>query len=1027
MQLYIQQQDMLLRKIGRRKDEIRNHMISNRLPITDIVYRETPDFERYEDAVRAADYAPIRVGDRWGGGINGWFKMRFVIPADWRGREVAAYINLGGEACAFVDGKPYQGVDNNHEELLLTRSARGGESFEIVLDAMSHIWHQHANRPPVTFSRAEIATRNPEVQDYWFNLEILHLLAEQLPQESPRRAKIIYLLSKSVDAFDYTNTDEASLKKSALRANAILQPLLECRADASATNVAVHGHSHIDVAWLWPYRETKRKCARTFSTVMRMMEQYPEYVFSQSQAQLYEFTRQNYPALYEDIKKRVKEGRWDVTGSMWVEADCNLCSGESLIRQILVGKNFYKDEFGIETDVLWLPDVFGYSAALPQILKRARVNYFSTIKINWSQFNHFPYNTFYWQGIDGTRILSHFPPTTDYNAYPEPRKLIQQVRDFAEKDRCDWSLLSYGWGDGGGGPDRRHLEFLRRSKDLEGLPRCRQMKVSEFFHKIDGCEDLPVWVGELYLELHRGTYTTQARNKRYNRRCELLYRDAELWSSVAAPAGHAYPYQELHKQWRRILCNQFHDVIPGSSIREVYEDTDQMYPEILAVGEKAAGDALAVIAANVDTSGGGEAAAVVFNSLPWERSQVQHLTPNDDADRAVVGPDGKEVPVQAAGQSLAFLATAPPMGYSVYHVVKKRPARTRNELRVSRTRLENRFCRIELDSKGAIRSLVHKQTGREVVRQGERLNLLRLYEDKPNDFDAWDIDFFHDEKWEDVSDVQSIQVLSEGPLYAELQIARKFGKSQLRQTMRVYADNPRIDFVTWVDWHEDHKCLKALFPVDVNASEARYEIQFGNVERPTHSNTSWDFAKFEVAAHRWADISEEGFGVSLMNDCKYGHQTAGSEMRLTLLRSPKEPDYAADMGEHTFTYSLMPHAGDYIDAGTVRRGYELNVDMRTVMTKPSKGVFPKSRSFFSVDATNVVLETVKKAEREDATVLRLYECHNRRSKVSVKVGIPFKRVYECDLMEDNIASVSSRDGSFEFEIRPFEIRTFKVV
>lgn len=1026
MQLSDKKQEIFLQKIGRRKDEIRRHVISNVLPITDIVYRETEAFEKHDDAVRANDYRPIKVGDPWGGGINGWFKMRFVIPGEWKGKQVAAFINVGGEGCAFIDGKPYQGVDDNHEEVLLSASAKGGETFEIVVDAMSHIWHNPKDRTPKHVRRAELGTRNPEVQEYWFNLEVLSLLAEQLPSDSPRRAKIIYLLNKSVDAFDYTHTDEATLRKSALAANRILRPLMDCKADASATNVAVHGHSHIDVAWLWPYRETVRKCSRTFSSVMRMMEQYPEYIFSQSQAQLYEFTKINYPSLYEEIKKRVKEGRWDVTGSMWVEADCNLCSGESLVRQILVGKNFYKDEFGIETNVLWLPDVFGYAAALPQILKKARVDYFSTIKINWSQFNRFPYSTFYWQGIDGTRVLSHFPPTTDYNAYPDPRKMRQQVSQFVEKDRCDWSLLSYGWGDGGGGPDRRHLEFLKRYKDLEGLPRCRQMKVSEFFAKIDGCPDLPEWVGELYLELHRGTYTTQAANKRDNRRAELLYRDAELLCSVAAPMGLPYPYDGLHTQWKRILCNQFHDVIPGSSIGLVYEDTAAMYPEILEFGENTAKDALVRIADSIDSTGDGDA-LVLFNTLPWPRTDIVKAMLPGKGEYRVLDPSGSEVPSQVVDGCVTFVATMPSMGYATYRLVKKPASRFRTQLRATRNRLENRFYRIDLDSKGVIKSILHKETGREVLPEGARANLLQLFEDKPNDFDAWDIDVYYDDKWEDITDLQSIRVVEEGPVSAAVETIRRFGKSELRQKMVIYSDNPRIDFETWVDWHEDHKCLKASFPVDVNASKARYEIQFGNVERPTHTNTSWDTAKFEVAAHRWADISEEGFGVSLMNDCKYGHHTKLNVMRLTLLRSPKDPDPMADMGEHVFTYSLMPHAGDYIQAETVRRGYELNVPVRAMLVKPSKGALPKSKSFFEVDARNVVLETVKKAEKEDATILRFYECHNQRANVTVRCDLPFKRVCECDLMEDNIGpALASKDGEFSFEMKPFEIKTFKL-
>jgi len=1018
-------QGIYLRKIMRRKNEISRYLISNPLPVTDIEFRNTPKFEKFEEAIIATDYKPIRVGEQWGGGTNAWFKMRFVVPREFKGKEVALYIDIEGEGCAFVDGKPFAGVDPNHTEILITKSAKGGESFEIVIDAISKVWHNPKDKSPKILRRAEIATRNPEVREYYFNLEVLHQLAEQLPEESARRAKIVYTLNKSVDAFDYTHIDEASLKKSAIAANRILKPLLDCRADASATNVAVHGHSHIDVAWLWPYRETKRKVSRTFSTVMRLMEQYPEYIFSQSQAQLYEFCKQNYPSLYEEIKKRVREGRWDVTGSMWVEADCNLCSGESLIRQILFGKNFFKDEFGIETDVLWLPDVFGYAAALPQILKKARINYFSTIKINWSQLNKFPYSTFYWQGIDGTQVLSHFPPTTDYNAFPDPQKLLEQVREFKEKDRADWSLLSCGWGDGGGGPEARHMEFLRREKDLEGLPRTRWMKVSDFFHKIDGFADYPKWVGELYFELHRGTYTTQARNKMFNRKSELLYRDAEILSSIAASMGLQYPFDKLHDNWKDILLNQFHDVIPGSSVHEVYEDTEEMYPRILDAGREIVAGAIDRVVDNIDTAGEGKA-VVIFNTLPWYRNDIASIEVPHHGDFAIVDPNGSEIPAQRVGNSVFFGASVPSMGYTTYRIIERKPKRAPNQLKVTRNRLENRFYKIELDSKGVIRSLVEKSTGREVIPAGQRANLIRLYEDKPNDYDAWDIDLYYEDKFEDITDLQSINVVDKGPVYASVEMERHFGKSKLRQKLVVYADIPRIDFQTWVDWREDAKVLKATFPVDVNATKARYEIQFGNIERPTHTNTTWDLAKFEVCAHRWVDLSEEDFGVTLMNDCKYGHHTKGNEMRITLLRAPGDPDPIADRGEHTFTYSLMPHVGDYIQAEAVRRGYELNIPLNAQVVKSHNGTLPPTHSFFSVNAPNVVLETIKRAEKEDTTILRLYECHNQRTEVTVMIHVPFKRAYECDLMEDNISEIKSVNGAITFQMKPFEIKTIKL-
>ena len=1025
MSLVESRQHMLLRKISRRKEEIRASLATNIVPITDIGLWETPEFLKFDEAMAKAEFKPVKVGDLWGGGVNGWFRIRFQIPSEMKGRQVAAYMNLGGEGCAFIDGKAHQGVDCNHEELLLTLEAEGGESFEIFVDAMSHIWHSPHDKTPRKLQRAELGTRNPELEELYFNLEVLSELGWKLPADSPRRNKIVYLLNKCVDAFDYSDKSDESLKASAIRCNDMLKPLLDMPAVPSATNVAVHGHAHIDTAWLWPYRETMRKCARTFSSVMRNMEHYPEYIFSQSQPQLYEFTRDRYPELFEQIKQRVKEGRWDVTGSMWVESDCNVTSGESLVRQLLVGKNYFMDEFGVETDVLWLPDVFGYSAALPQILQKARVPYFSTIKINWSQFNKFPYNTFYWKGIDGTRVLAHFPPTTDYNAFPDVNKLHTQVNEFKEKDRSDWSLLSYGWGDGGGGPDRRHLELLRRAENLEGLPRCKQMHVSEFFKTIDDGTDYPEWVGELYLELHRGTYTTQGRNKRFNRQCELQYRDAEFLASVAMPLGYSYPYQDLHKQWRNILCHQFHDVIPGSSIRLVYEDTDKMYPEILAVSDKVKSEALGALVQQIDTSGEGQA-VVVYNTLPWNREDLVTVA-LDGSGKSVKGLDGSEVPCQAGDGTLTFKASVPSMGYAVYRVEESPAASEANDLIITENLLENRYYRVALDADGCISSLVHKATGREVVTPEGKLNTLRLYEDKPLDWAAWDIDFFYDTKWEDITQVDSIGVMESGPLSGTLEVLRSFGKSRIKQSIVLYADNPRIDFKTWVDWHEENKCLKAVFPVDVNATKARYEIQFGNVERHTHENTSWDLAKFEVVAHKWADISEEGFGVSLMNDCKYGHHVDGTEMRLSLLRAPKEPDEAADMGEHEFTYSLMPHEGTYVEADTVKLAYALNVPMQASVVDSHSGNLPASHSFFSVDAPNVILETVKKAEKEDTIIVRLYECHNKRATVKLNTSLPVRAAYECDLMEDNLHEVAFSDGHIHFEMKPFEIRTFKLV
>ena len=1026
--------NLLLRKIMRRRDEIGGFTASNHTPINDITIFETKDYLTYDEAVRAK-YRPFKVGEGWGrGGSNAWFRVSFTVPKEFAGRDVTSFFKFGkerDEACLFLDGKPFAGLDRFHNEVLLLKNARGQETFEFVVDARAGApWDpegsdtEYSNEQAI-LERAEIATVNREVRQYWYSLDTLYLLADRLPQDSTRRAKIIYTLNKSVDAFDYTHTDDTSLRKSALAAEAVLRPLLECPAEASALEFSVMGHSHIDSAWRWPFKESVRKTSRTFSTVMRIMEQYPEFVYTQGQALLYSFVKEHYPGLYEDIKRRVKEGRWDVTGSMWVEADCNLSSGESLIRQILIGKNFYRDEFGIDTNVLWLPDVFGYSAALPQILKKSGVDYFMTNKIWWNDVNKPPYGTFHWKGIDGSRVLAHFPPSLSYNSFPAPEWLTERyTTQWQDKDRANDILFTCGWGDGGGGPEYRHLEYIRREQDLEGYPRLVHRTVPEFFRKIDNGTDYHEWAGELYLEFHRGTYTTQGKIKRQNRKAELLFHDAELLSSIAEPIGLPYPGEELSREWKKILAHQFHDVIPGTSVRYVYEQADEAYEGVFATGERTVESALKSIAERVDTSGEGQA-VLVFNTLPWERNDIARIKAPGRAAWAIVDADGNEVPSQVSGDELVFSAGAPSMGYAVYRLIENKPA-ARTTLKASRTMLENRFYRIRLDAKGLIRSLVLKSNGRELLPEGERGNLLQMFEDKPTAWPAWELDFTHEDKWQDITQLDSLRVLECGRVFAAVELERSFNSSKLRQRMVIYADSPRIDFETWVDWHENEKVLKVAFPVEVNAATARYEIQFGNVERPTHRNTSWDFARFEVCAHKWADISESGFGLSLMNDCKYGHSVRDNVMRLTLLRSAKKPDPMADMGEHIFTYSLMPHEGSYVEAETVRRAYELNVPMRTLVADPHTGELPAAHSFFSVNAPNVVLETVKKAERDGATILRFYECHNRRGRLNVSVGIPFKRVRECDLMETAIADVPSENGSFSFEIKPCEIRTFRL-
>ena len=1030
--LHERKEELLLQKIRQRCQEFGGLRYWSPRRIEGIRYRETTAYEKIEDALKASGWRDIEVGDEWAGnGEFAWFTMQFTVPKEFDGKTLVGLFRfgttgwLGGEGCLFINGVPYQGVDPNHPDVILAEKAKAGQKFDLVFECVSSpVWQNQRHK--LKLERADIAALNLQVKDLYFDLNFISCLAESLPKESRRRAVIIRTANKSVDAFDPEAGSFDALSESATKAARIVAPLYKKPAEPSALEYACHGHSHIDVAWLWPYAESVRKCSRTFSTVERLMEEYSFYLFTQSQAQLYEFTKDHYPELYEKIKKRVREGRFEPQGSMWVEADCNICSGESLVRQIVLGKRYFMDEFGIETDVLWLPDVFGYSAALPQILKKAAIEYFSTIKISWSQFNKFPYSTFWWEGIDGTRVLAHFPPTNDYNARIDPGQLRTGADDYREKDRSDIALYPFGFGDGGGGPTREHLEHLKRARSLEGLPKCTPMSVAEFFKQlVKRSEDLETWVGELYLEYHRGTYTTQSRNKRANRKSELLLRDAEMAAGLAwASAKSDYPADQILRAWKLVCKNQFHDVIPGTSVTDVYKDTAIDYQEIAQIGEKARTSGLTKLAGKPAEGDN----LIVFNSLSWNRSDPVKLTvPGKASAWRVETPDGKAVASQASKADSSALwfqpESVPGIGVCAFKLVKGASKASKSEVKVSTSGMENRFYRIKLDKSGLITSIYDKRTKREVLPAGSKANLLQLLEDKPLSWDAWDIEYYYRDKCADITSLAQIAVEDAGPVRGSLKIRRKFGSSEIEQRIVLWGSCPRIDFETRVDWHETKKMLKVAFPVDVHASSARFDIQFGNVERPTHWNTSWDFARLEVAAQKWIDMSQADRGVSLLNDCKYGHDVHENVMRLTLLRSPKEPDPEADMGEHVFTYSLLPHDGDWRDGETVRRAYELNVPMVAWTSDKASA----ARTLLSIDAPNVIIETVKKADREDALIVRIYECAGMDAKARLSTGFRISKASECDLLERDLKALKHDQSSIAFSMKPFELRTVKLV
>jgi len=1025
---------MTLAKLDVRLPKIFEACFVPRVPVAQIEYFETDEALTAEMAARSKAFSPVAIGHVWGRPwATAWFRHRFAIPAEMAGRTVFAMLDDGGEGTCYLNGVPLQGLDANHREIRLVEQAQSGQSFDLLVESIPQA-DVVQFRGPRRLERAEIGALVPEVWSFYHDLLFFSSLARALPADGTRRSRILYLLGRALDRFDYDARDANELGRAAKSAREVLRPLFDCHAAPSAQRFGCIGHAHIDVLWLWPYRETVRKCAHTFSTAIKLMGEYPEYLFVQSQPQLYQMTRAHYPALYEKVRQAAASGQWKPAGAMWVEPDCNLTGGESLVRQILLGKELFRREFDVEVREAWLPDSFGFCGSLPQILKQSGIDYFVTQKLNWGAPVAFPYDSFWWEGIDGSRVFSHFPPTDNYNCRVTAEEMLRGERAYVEKDRANSQLYIFGYGDGGGGPTRAMLEFLSRARDFEGLPRCEPMAPSDFFDRLVAESDsFPVWVGELYYPYHRGTYTTQAQIKRNNRRAETLLHDAEVWSAVAtAGCGVSYPAEALREAWRLLCLCQFHDVLPGSSVGEVYREAEAFHAEAREKAAPALQEALDCLAGRIETGARPGRPLVVFNSLGWERSGPVFI--EEPAIQRLRAMDAENRPMRLQKTRDGWLLWAekvPPYGYKTFWYDEGTAVATaapEDEPKARPRALENRYYRIELDEAGEIRRFFDKETGRDVLAEGETGNQLRLFEDIPHNWDAWEIDADYRDKTWPVRDTRKIEVAEEGPVRAAIRVQRQFGQSKLTQTIILWADSRRVDFETEVDWHESHKLLKAAFPLAVRALNATYEIAFGHVERPTHTNTVRDALQFEVPAHRWADLSENGYGVALLNDCKYGYDARRHVLSLSLLRSPKQPDPEADMGAHRFTYSLLPHADDFRQGGVIRHGYELNTPLlaRPVRTARIGIGALVSQSFFSVDAPNVVIETIKQAEEGKGVVVRLYEAWGRRGRARLLTSLPFKHAERVNLMEERINGATLAGGVVDLQFGPHEIVTVRL-
>jgi alpha-mannosidase len=941
-------------------------------------------------------FTPFEVGDAWGGTWDTtWFRFKGSVPGSWVGAEVVALIHLGGdEMVGFTaEGqiwdtglRPVQGLHHRHREFVLTPEAHGGEPVEFLVEAAANpippwvladwplLLPDYRGAPLYTLETAELAVVDRSVEGLFLDMRILVELAALSPGRSE---EIFVVLDKARDIIDPEN-----VSSSVAPARDALAPLLD-RARSSANSVVAVGHAHIDCAWLWPLRETRRKCARTFSNQLRLLERYPEHRFVCSQAVQYQWMKDDYPGLFEQMREQVRSGRWEPVGGMWVEPDTNVPSGESLVRQLVYGKRFFAEELGVEAHELWIPDVFGYSAAVPQIARGAGVTSLITQKMSWNDTNTFPHTSFWWEGHDGSRLLAHFPPANTYNGDFSVGEVSAGQDRGVGPHGAALNLYPFGYGDGGGGPNHTMVERFRRMADLDGLPRVEIGTVAGFLDRLgQQADDLPVWAGELYLEAHRATLTTHAEVKLANRRAEEALRAAELWS-VAASLDRR---PDLDRAWKLLLLHQFHDILPGSSINWVYEDTAREQAEVLAIAGSVIAEAQTVVA-----GGDGAGGLVAFNTSSTDRSEVVEL------------PDG----------SLA-LVSAPACGWSM--VPPDGSFGDTEPVTVGEGWLDNGLLRVEWDGDGLLTSVRDLVADRQVLADDGRGNLFQLHDDHPRAFDAWDVDRSYFDQVTDLVAVDSVEVVERNPLRSGVRFIRSFGASSITQTMRLSAGSRRLEFHTEVEWHERHRFLKVAFPVAVRSTRATYEIQHGHLERPTVANTSWDEARFEVCGHRWADLSEPGYGVALLNDCKYGYDILGHTIRLSLLRAPGFPDPEADRGSHHFAYALVPHEGDLRDAGVIAEAEHFNLPL-SLRAGQGEG------RVVSVDRPGVSVEAVKWADRSDAVVVRLCEVWGSRGPVRLTLHRPFVSVARTDLLERPLSPLTGHDGTVELVLRPFELVT----
>ncbi|KAG0004825.1 Glycoside hydrolase, 38 vacuolar alpha mannosidase [Modicella reniformis] len=1005
-----------------------------------LAVHSVPNLERisFDKAVKL-HFEPTTTGTSYGPSWSThWFKVKITIPIDWAGEQVELLWDSNSEAMVWsTDGVPRQGLtgdkgNDRRIEYPLVKNAKGGETIDLFIEmACNGMFGTGKNgqiNPPdenrqFLLAQVEIVVPNKAAWQLFYDMQVILGMANELAEDTARAQEALYTCNRVIDHFNRNDLDNA------------LQTCLQISHEFLSKKAAPGVH-RVTAVGNWPYAETRRKTARSWSTQLRLLEEYPEYVFVCPQAQQLEWLSQDYPKLFKEIQAAAQEGRFQAIGSTWIEMDCNIPSGEAFCRQFLYGQRFYEKCFGARSNIFWLPDTFGYSAQLPQILKQSGAKYFFTQKLSWNNINktdehpridpvqkQFPNTTFTWVGLDGTKVLTHMAPCETYTAQANVSDIVHSVQRNRDIAFSNQSLMPYGNGDGGGGPQRAMLERIRRMKDIDGLAKCEMGGADAFFESIEKqARGLQEWKGELYFELHRGTYTTQAPIKKYNRKLEFLLREVEIVSTICLALKRElnYPKDELDILWKDLLLNQFHDVLPGSSIELANIDARAIYRKIETKAKKLLEDSLDCLHPTSQQTG--EVRYVAFNSLGWPRSEIIEVPAHA----------GDQLQQYSAGKNTGYAKVdSGSFGFSDTSVSEEEKKTVQSSTSEQDFILENHFVSAKFNQQGHLISFYDKVEGRDLIPKGQAGNKMKFFEDQPLYWDAWDVEIYHLNTGRDAG-TSKARMGEVGPLRATLIVKHALSENSTAvQTIVLTATSPRLDFHMEVEWHENRMMLKTEFIWDIHSDVATYDSQFGVVQRPTTYNTSHDYARFEVCGHKFADLSEHGYGVALLNDCKFGYSCHGNTMRLSLLRAPKSPDVNSDMGHHEFSFAVYPHKGTFHESNVVRESYQFNVPMivKSISQNAVQDYSVLSSVFGIEGSKNVVLDTIKRAEDSDHIILRVYEAFGGRARFRLKSALDIQSVHRCNILEDDgvVVEYNMNERSTDWIVlHAFEIMTLKL-